>query len=217
MEYNRPTTIDPHIKNIIFDFGGVLIDWNPRYLYRSYFRTEEEMEYFLAHICTGEWNAQQDAGRPFAEGVALLQAEHPEYAEAIAIYHTRWNEMIGGSIQENVAWLRELKAQGYHIYGLTNWSAETLPGVMAKYDFFQLMDGLVVSGEERLLKPDIRIYQTLLNRYHLRADECLFIDDSPANIEGARQAGLNVWHVSTSVASLAEQALAQAHRPARSV
>ena len=187
---NRPT-IDPHIKNIVFDFGGVL----------SYFRTEEEMEYFLAHICTNEWNAQQDAGRPFAEGVALLQARHPEYAEAIAIYHTRWNEMVVGAIQENVDWLRELKSQGYHIYGLTNWSAETLPGVMAKYDFFKLMDGIVVSGEEHLLKPDIRIYQTLLDRYHLRAGECLFIDDSPANIEGARKAGLATWHIPTSTVS----------------
>ncbi len=202
MDDNRPTTIDPHIKNIVFDFGGVLIDWNPRYLYRTYFRTEEEMEYFLAHICTDEWNAQQDAGRPFAEGVALLQAEHPEYAEAIAIYHTRWSEMIAGAIGENVACLRELKSQGYHIYGLTNWSAETLPGVMAQYDFFQLMDGIVVSGEEHLLKPDIRIYQTLLDRYHLRADECLFIDDSPKNIEGAKQAGLSVWHIPTSVANI---------------
>ena len=197
---NRPT-IYPHIKNIVFDFGGVLIDWNPRYLYRSYFRTEEEMEYFLAHICTNEWNAQQDAGRPFAEGVALLQARHPEYAEAIAIYHTRWNEMVVGAIQENVDWLRELKSQGYHIYGLTNWSAETLPGVMAKYDFFKLMDGIVVSGEEHLLKPDIRIYQTLLDRYHLRAGECLFIDDSPANIEGAKKAGLATWHIPTSTVS----------------
>ena len=197
---NRPTTIDPHIKNIVFDFGGVLIDWNPRYLYRTYCRTEEEMEFFLANICTNEWNAQQDAGRPFAEGVALLQAEHPEYAEAIAIYHTRWNEMIGGAIGKNVARLRELKSQGYHIYGLTNWSAETLPGVMAQYDFFQLMDGIVVSGEEHLLKPDIRIYLTLLDRYHLRADECLFIDDSLANIEGAKQAGLSVWHIPTPVA-----------------
>ncbi|MCR5758950.1 MAG: HAD family phosphatase [Bacteroidales bacterium] len=193
--------MDPHIKNIVFDFGGVLIDWNPRYLYRSYFRTEEEMEYFFAHICTNEWNARQDAGRPFAEGVALLQARHPEYAEAIAIYHTRWNEMVVGAIQENVDWLRELKSQGYHIYGLTNWSAETLPGVMAKYDFFKLMDGIVVSGEEHLLKPDIRIYQTLLDRYHLRAGECLFIDDSPANIEGAKKAGLATWHIPTSTVS----------------
>ena len=108
--------------------------------------------------------------------------------------------MIGGAIQENVDWLRELKAQGYHIYGLTNWSAEKFPGVRAQYDFFGLMDGIVVSGEEHLVKPDIRIYQTLLDRYHLRADECLFIDDSLANIEGAKQAGLHVWHISTSVA-----------------
>ena len=199
---NKPTTIDPHIKNIIFDFGGVLIDWNPRYLYRSYFQTEEEMEYFLANICTGEWNVQQDAGRPFAEGVALLQAQHPEYAEAIAIYDTRWNEMIGGAIQENVNLLRELKSQGYHIYGLTNWSAAQFPGVRAQYDFFELMDGIVVSGEEHLIKPDIRIYQTLLNRYHLKADECLFIDDSLANLEGAKRAGLHVWHMPTSVANL---------------
>ncbi|MBQ2510708.1 MAG: HAD family phosphatase [Bacteroidales bacterium] len=184
--------VDPHIKNIIFDFGGVLIDWNPRYLYRSYFGSDEEMEYFLQHICTMEWNAQMDAGRPFADAVGELAAQYPQYAEPIGMYHTRWYDMIGGTVEKGVEWLRAFKREGYHLYGLTNWSMETLPTVMARYDFFTLLDGFVASGEEHLLKPDARIYRRILDRYHLRAEECLFIDDSKTNIDGAAKVGLAV-------------------------
>lgn len=182
--------MDKKIKNVIFDFGGVLIDWNPRYLYRGYFDTEEEMEHFLQNVCTDEWNAQQDAGRPFAEGLALLKTKFPKYTEPIDLYYSRWNEMIGGEIKENVDWLRALKADGYKVYGLTNWSAETLPRVMSRYDFFRLFDGIVVSGEEHLVKPDLRIFQLLLDRYHLDPAECLFVDDTAQNIESAERLGM---------------------------
>ncbi len=183
--------LDKNIKNIVFDFGGVLIDWNPRHLYRKYFKTEEEMEYFLSDICTPQWNALQDAGRPFAEAVARLKAEHPEYSEAIGIYFSRWDEMIGGAIERNVDLLKKCKKDGYGIYGLTNWSAETLPRVMRKYDFFKLFDGIVVSGVEKCIKPDPKLYRILFDRYGLNPSECLFIDDSPANLETAGKLGMH--------------------------
>lgn len=177
------------IKNIVFDFGGVLLDWNPRYAYRTVFDNEKEMEYFLTKICSPEWNAEHDRGRPFAEGVKLLQSKHPEYCEAIALYYDRWEDMLKGEIAGGVDLLRKMKAEGYGIYGLTNWSAETIGIAYRKYDFFKLFDGIVVSGEEKLIKPDKRIYEVLLNRYSLSAGECLFLDDSPANIKAAKECG----------------------------
>lgn len=181
---------DKNIKNIVFDFGGVLIDWNPRHLYRKYFKTEEEMEYFLANVCTPEWNACQDAGRPFAEGIAIAKASHPEYSEAIEIYFSRWDEMVSGAIDKNVELLKKYNEDGYGIYGLTNWSAETLPRVIPRYPFFKLFDGIVVSGVEKIIKPDPRIYRILFERYGLNPAECLFIDDSPANLETAKELGM---------------------------
>lgn len=183
-------SIPQTVRNIVFDFGGVLIDWDPRYLYRKVFASEEEMEWFLANVCTSEWNALQDAGLPFAEGIAEAKALHPEYAAQIVMFRSRWIEMTRGEIKENTDWLRSLKSEGYGIYGLTNWSAETLPEVTGRFDFFRLFDGIVVSGEERLLKPDERIYRVLLDRYGLKPQECLFIDDNPHNIATARSLGM---------------------------
>ncbi len=177
------------IRNIVFDFGGVLLDWNPRYLYRDYFRDEEAMEHFLANVCTGEWNTKQDGGRPFAEAVRTLQAEHPSHHDAIRLFFDRWEEMLKGEIPEGVALLRRLKAEGYNVYGLTNWSSETIHIAYRKYDFFHLFEGVVVSGEEKLLKPDKRLFQVLLDRYKLDASESVFIDDNPANVEAARELG----------------------------
>ncbi len=183
-------SIPQGIKNVVFDFGGVLIDWNPRHLYRKVFPSEEEMEWFLAHVCTSEWNVQMDAGRPFAEAIAEATAQHPQYAAQIEMFWSRWTEMIGGEIRENTDWLRRLKADGYGIYGLTNWSAETLPKVKPHYSFFRLLDGIVVSGEEHLVKPDPRIYRVLIDRYGLIPAECLFIDDNPPNVEAAKRIGM---------------------------
>ncbi len=183
-------SIPQGIKNVVFDFGGVLIDWNPRYLYRKVFASEEEMEWFLANVCTSEWNARQDAGRPFAEGIAEAKVQYPQYSAQIEMFWSRWMEMVGGEIKENTDWLRRLKAEGYGIYGLTNWSAETLPQAMERYNFFQLFDGIVVSGEEHLIKPDPSIYRVLLDRYSLNSAECLFIDDNPQNVEAAKRIGM---------------------------
>ena len=181
------------LKNIIFDFGGVLIDWNPVYLYRKVFETEKEIKYFLENICRYDWNLLQDEGRPLAEGTRLLQEKFPAYTDEIAMYYGRWEEMLGGTYDENTNLIVPLKER-YKVYGLTNWSAETLPLAMKRYNFFQELDGMVVSGEEKMVKPDRRLYEVLLERYALRAEESLFIDDNAANIETARDLGFQVVH-----------------------
>lgn len=178
------------IKNIVFDFGGVLIDWNPRYVFRSYFNDDKEMEYFLANICTTEWNAEHDRGRLFADGVKMLQKEHPEYSEAIQLYQNGWQKMLKGPVAEGVCLLEELKAKAYPLYGLTNWSAETIHVAYEMFPFLGLLDGVVVSGEEKILKPDARLYRILLERYNLKASETVFIDDNLANVQGAEAVGI---------------------------
>ena len=178
------------MKNIVFAFGGVLVDWNPHHLYDKYFGSREKAEWFLNNICLYSWNLQMDGGKPFAEGVAELQAEHPEWNEAIAIYHTRWIEMMNGEIEGMASVIRRLKAAGYGVYGLTNWSAETFPMIRDTYPVFQEFDGIVVSGEEHLLKPDAAIYKCLLERYALQAEESLFVDDNADNVVGARNVGM---------------------------
>ncbi len=179
------------IKNIVFDFGGVLLDWNPRYLYKGYFRDDDEMEHFLSDICNSEWNVQQDAGRPFAEAVRLLQAEHPEYSEAIRMYDEQWDKMLKCELPDSIDLLKELKSKGYGIYGLTNWSSEKIGVAFSRYDFFSLFDGIVVSGDEKVAKPDPKIFRILLDRYGLKAGECVFIDDNQPNVDAAESLGFN--------------------------
>ena len=181
------------LRTIVFDFGGVLIDWNPTYLYKRIFDSEAEMHHFLENICMPDWNILQDAGRPLADATRMLQAEHPEYHEEIALFYGRWEEMLGGTIEANVKLIKPLKEK-YNVYGLTNWSAETIPIAKERYDFFNDLDGIVVSGEEKLIKPDPALYQVLLDRFGLNAEESLFIDDNAANIETARQMGFHTMH-----------------------
>ena len=182
------------MKDIVFDLGGVLIDWNPRYLYKKIFASTEEMEWFLSNVCTPEWNAQQDAGRPFAEALALVTEKYPKYAAQINDYYARWEETLGGPIKGTVALWQELKNKGCRIYALTNWSAETFPIAKKKYDFLQHMDGIVVSGEEKMNKPNPEIYKRLLARYGLQANNCVYIDDSLPNVEAAAQLGFDAIH-----------------------
>lgn len=182
------------IKNIVFDFGGVLVDWNPRYVFRTYFNDDEEMEYFLSNVCNGEWNAEQDRGRTFDEGVRLLKEQYPQYSEAIQMFKDKWEFMIKSDFPETVELLTELKKKGYGIYGLTNWSAETIGKAYERFEFFGKFDGIVVSGEEKLIKPDRRIFKVLLDRYGLNPGECVFIDDSEANVRAAEESGLNAIH-----------------------
>jgi len=182
------------IQNLVFDIGGVLIDWNPRYLYRKLLKNDAEIEFFLNNICTSEWNAQQDAGRPFRDGVALLKQQYPEYSALIEAYEWRWEEMLGDAFHETVEILRDLKSSGMPVYALTNWSAETFPIARKKYDFLGWFDGILVSGEVKLKKPDIRIFQLLLERFKLDASSTLYIDDVTANLDAAQQAGLRPLH-----------------------
>jgi 2-haloacid dehalogenase len=175
---------------IIFDFGGVLVDWDPRNLYRKLFDGDNAaMEEFLEEVDFYAWNQQQDKGRPFAEGVAELSAQYPHRAELIAAYADRWDESITGPIPETVDILGALKGQGYLLYGLTNWSGETFYRIRSQYDFLDWFDDIVVSGDVRLAKPDPAIYQILLQRAQAPAERCLFIDDSPANVIAAQELG----------------------------
>jgi len=184
-------------KTIIFDFGGVLIDWDPRHLYKKIFADDSEMEWFLGNVCTLSWNLKQDEGRPFAEAVTLLQEKHGQYIEQIQAYHTRWEEMLNGSIEGTVKIFHELKEKGCTIYGLTNWSAETFPKALELFAFLHEFDGIVVSGVEKMVKPDEGIFKLLLHRYHLKAADCLFIDDNIYNIEAAHNLGFDTIHFST--------------------
>jgi 2-haloacid dehalogenase len=183
-----------NINTIIFDFGGVLIDWNPRYMYRDEFEDSLEMEDFLSRVCTDDWNLQQDKGRSLAEGTRILQGKFPEHAAKIQLYYDQWEKMIKGDIPQNVNLLQNLKGK-YKLYGLTNWSAETFPIVFKRYPFFRLFDGIVISGVEKLIKPDKKIFEIMLERYHLEAENALFIDDNINNIQAAKDIGFATIHI----------------------
>ena len=186
------------IKNIIFDFGGVVIDWNPRYLYRNVFFDPAEMEFFLSNICTPDWNLRQDAGYPIADATHELQIQHPEYVKEIGMFYSNWIQMIGGEIVENTRLLNSLKLN-YRLFGLTNWSAETFPIAYDKFPFFRNFEGIVISGAERMIKPDQALFKLLLDRYSLKAEESLFIDDSFANIIAAKEMGLHTIYIRGSI------------------
>jgi 2-haloacid dehalogenase len=178
-------------KAVVFDLGGVLIDWDPRYLYRKLLADEAAVEEFLATVCTPGWNAEQDRGRPFADGVADLVERYPVHAAAITAYHERWPEMLGGDIEGAVALLAELRAAGVPLYALTNWSAETFGIARERFEFLSWFDGVVVSGEERIAKPDRRIFRLLLDRFGLAPAVTFFVDDSAANVAAALEIGLD--------------------------
>ena len=183
------------IDTVIFDIGNVLIDWNPRYLYRKILKNEDEVDWFLNNICTSEWNDLQDAGRSFEEATKELIAKHPEWEEAITAWYGRWQETIGGPIDESVELLRVLRdSKKYRLYALTNWSAETFPWAYENFDFLKWFEGIVVSGVEKSRKPFPEFYKILLDRYQVEPGRALFIDDNIKNIYGAQQAGINTIH-----------------------
>ena len=179
------------IEAVAFDLGGVLIDWDPRYLYRKLLTDEAAVEEFLATVCTPEWNAELDRGRPFAEGVAELVERHPEHAAAIAAYHERWPEMLAGDLPGTVEVLAELRAAGVPLYALTNWSAETFAITRGRFEWLDWFDGLLVSGEERMTKPDPAFFRLLLDRFGLDPGATVFVDDSEANVAAARELGID--------------------------
>lgn len=177
------------VDTIVFDLGGVLIDWNPRHLYRSMTEDLEEIEAFLREIGFDEWNMELDRGLPFAEGVARKAARFPHRREWIEAFDRRWKECLAGPIQGTVDILRALKDAGYPLYGLSNWSAETFARIRDDYPFLSWLDDIVLSGEERVTKPDPGIFHILLRRAGRTAERCLFIDDSAANVAGADALG----------------------------
>lgn len=184
------------IKNIIFDFGGVVMDWDPRYFFKDHFKDDEKMEHFLKKIVTDEWNGEQDRGRTLADGTEIQVAKHPEWEKEIRAYYDNWTSMLKSDIPHNVEVLRKLKHSKYDLFGLTNWSAETFPYALAKYDFFTIFeDKIVVSGTEKLIKPDPAIWNVLLERYQIKAEESVFIDDNKKNIEVAKSLGFICIHV----------------------
>jgi 2-haloacid dehalogenase len=191
---------DPAPTTVVFDLGGVLIDWDPRYLYRELFDDPDEMEAFLAEVTTAEWNAHQDAGRPWADGVAVLVAEHPERRELIEAFHGRWGEMLRGEIQGTVDVLAELRGCRVRLVALSNWSSETFPIARARFDFLEWFEGIVISGEVGVNKPDRRIFEHLVERFGIEPETALFVDDAPANVDAARALGFRALEFTDAAA-----------------
>jgi 2-haloacid dehalogenase len=183
------------IKNIVFDLGGVLIDWNPRYLYRKIFSSEEQMEYFLESVCSQHWNEQQDAGRPFSKATAELIEKFPHFKSEIQAYDLRWEEMLSGPIDSSVKLLEKLSInKRYRLLALSNWSQEKFGIAENRFSFLKLFEDIVVSGRVGLKKPDPQIFQFLCTRHQITPQDTIFIDDSVVNIQSASQLGFRALH-----------------------
>src|SRR5215472_1058126 len=193
----------PH-SVVVFDLGGVLVDWNPRHLYRKLFPNEADMEYFLANICTTDWNLQQDAGRTFAEACAALKLRHPNSAEMIDAWFARFDEMMAGPIAGAVDILAELREREVPIYALSNWSAETFPFALRRFEFLQWFRAIFLSAEIHLVKPDPRIFQCFCERFGLMPKEVIYIDDVQHNVDAASRVGMRAIRFRDS-ASLREE------------
>ncbi|MFV0626478.1 MAG: HAD family hydrolase [Alphaproteobacteria bacterium] len=177
------------IKNIIFDVGRVLIDWNPYLLYREVFQNDQEIDAFFEKIDFYAWNLSMDKGLSFAQGVAAKQEMFPEYSKEIERFNSGWERTVSGQLDEPVEVLKKLKKANYPVYALTNFSAEKFALTLSRFDFFKNFDGIVVSAEEKTVKPEAKIFEILCSRYNLKPEESLFIDDSEVNIEGAKKLG----------------------------
>lgn len=180
--------------NIVFDIGNVLLRWDPRFLFTQYFDDEAKMEWFLVHVCNHEWNLEQDRGRSFAEAVKHATALHPDHAEAISAYDTRWHETLPHAIDGTVAIFNELVERDAPVYAITNWNGDKFREAKQRFPFLYNFRDIVVSGDEKLIKPDPAIYQLLLGRNGLEAADCLFIDDSATNVKGAEAVGMRAHH-----------------------
>ncbi|MFJ2364669.1 HAD family hydrolase [Pseudomonas sp. NPDC087697] len=201
---NHPTTID----TVVFDLGNVLIHWNPRNLYRKIFGNDvQAMETFLSEVSPPEWNERQDAGRSWQEGINEAIARHPSQEALIRAYRERWEETLGGALEETVLILDELHAKGVRLLALTNWSAETFPIALERFPFLHTFEGILVSGEEGIIKPAPAIFQLLKSRYRLEGHHAVFIDDHAPNVEGARREGFNALQF-TSAAQLRKDLVA---------
>ncbi len=188
-----------NVTTVVFDIGNVLVAWDPRNLYRRYFQgREDEMEWFLKNVCTPAWNIEQDRGRSFAEAVNLLVKEHPpEWHPMIRAFDEEWHETISGPIHGTVAILKTLKDKGVPIYAITNWNQDKFKESRERFPFLNSFDGIVVSGDEGLLKPDREIFELFFDRYEVRPESAVFVDDSLHNVEGARAVGMQALHFSS--------------------
>jgi len=189
---------------VVFDLGAVLIDWNPRYLYRGLIDDPDEMERFLAEVTTSAWNHEQDRGRRWADAVAELTERHPAHAELIRAYHERWPEMLGDAIHETVAILAELRDAGIALYALTNWSSETWPVAIERFPFLAWFRGIVVSGHVGAAKPEPAAFQALIERHGVAPGDSVFIDDQPANVKAAERLGFTAIRYTDPAALRAE-------------
>lgn len=186
------------IDTLVFDLGGVLIDWNPEYLYNKIIPDEQERKWFLSTICTPDWNEEQDAGRSLQEATDYLVRKFPEHEKSIRAYYGRWKEMLGGPIHETVEIFREVKNRGkLKLYALTNWSAETFPVALELYDFLHWFDGRLVSGEEKVRKPFPEIYKLLIERFQIDPKHAIYVDDNIRNVLPARDLGFVGIHFRT--------------------
>lgn len=184
-----------NIKNVVFDLGGVLVDWNPRYLYRKIFADQQEMERFLEEVCHHAWNLEQDRGRDFGEACRLKAQKFPHYREQIHAYHQRWPEMLGGPIEGSVKILDALRDRDdIRVLALTNWSHQTFPIALERYDFLHWFEATVVSGVVKMVKPDEDIFDYLFKTHNINPHESFFIDDSLPNVETSRKMGMTGHH-----------------------
>jgi len=180
---------------VIFDLGGVLIDWNPDYVYKTIFNDETKMREFYNEICTSEWNEEQDAGRGLKEATEELVARYPHEEKNIRAYYDRWEEMLRGEIEGTVKVLEKIKDRAdLKLYALTNWSHETFPVALKRFEFLQWFHGRLVSGEEKMRKPFLEIYELLLKRYNINPETAVYIDDNERNLKPARDLGLHTIH-----------------------
>jgi 2-haloacid dehalogenase len=179
----------------MFDLGGVLVDWNPRYLYRAHFAEDEAaMEHFLTHVCASDWNHEIDAGKSFADAVAERQRLFPDHADLIALWESGWETMLGEAIADTVTILEGLRGRGVRLYALTNWSHETFPVARRRFAFLNWFQDIVISGEVKLAKPDPRIFELARTRCQLVPNSTVYIDDAPRNVEAARRLGFHALH-----------------------
>lgn len=179
---------------VVFDFGGVLIDWNPYYLYRKYFKDDAEIKAFLEEIGFKEWNENFDRGYPFAKGVEELSAKFPQHAELIEAFNTRWLEALGKPMTGTIEVFKKLKESGLHVYGLSNWSVEKFNAAKDRFEFINWFDDFLLSGQVNMIKPAPQIFHIFLERMGLKAGECVFIDDSLPNINTALSLGFKAIH-----------------------
>lgn len=178
------------IDTVVFDLGNVLVSWNPANLYNKIFSDKKEVDYFLNNICTMDWHTMQDAGRSPEEGTEALVKEHPDWAHPIRAFYARWKEMFPGPIEGSVQILKELKEKGYKVYALSNWNAELYNRTVDDFPFLHWFDGKVISGSIKMKKPDDDIFHFFLQRYQIKPEQVLFIDDNKENVAAAEKIGV---------------------------